>query len=307
MALARAYRRPFEAPAARSEVRFRLYSHERSMSLSHASNPLIAKLQRFVSLSSAEKDAIVALPFILKQVGDNQDIVRERDKPTQCAIVVQGLLCRYKTLDEGARQIFSFHIRGDIPDLDGLHLEVMDHSIAAMEQSTLAFVPHESLIAMVEDFPRIGVALWRESVADGAIYREWLVNVADREAYQRTAHLICEMYVRLRGMSLAPNGSFHFPVTQEELGDAVGLSAVHVNRTLQHLRREGLITWKNRSVTILDWDHLQKAAGFDPLYLHQLEPEMDAGTATAQASGKPFDRKSYAAPKAPRKASSARP
>lgn len=269
-------------------MRFRLHDHERSMPLSHASNPLIAKLQRFVSLSRAEKDAIVALPFILKQVGDNQDIVRERDKPSQCAIVVQGLLCRYKTLNEGARQIFSFHIRGDMPDLDGLHLEIMDHSIAAMEASTLAFVPHESLTAMVENYPRIGVALWRESVADGAIYREWMVNVAGREAYQRTAHLICEMYVRLRGMSLAPNGCFHFPVTQEELGDAVGLSAVHVNRTLQQLRREGLISWKNRSVTILDWDRLQKAAGFDPVYLHRLEPEVDAAMAMPQSLGQAF-------------------
>jgi CRP-like cAMP-binding protein len=167
----------------------------------------------------------------------------------------------------------SFYIPGDIPDLQSLHLEVMDHSLATVIASKVAFIPHDVVRAFLRAFlrahPRIADVFWRDTLIDAAVFREWVVNVGRRDAYARIAHVLCEVYVRLRAVGLVNGRAFEMPVTQAELGDATGLSTVHVNRTLQELRGNGLITTKkNGRVAIEDWERLQAAGEFDATYLH---------------------------------------
>jgi CRP-like cAMP-binding protein len=198
----------------------------------------------------------------------DQDIVRDQDRPSQCCLIVEGFACRYKVLPNGKRQIFSFHIPGDIPDLQSLQLEVMDHSLGTLVPSKVAFIPHETVRAFIRAHPRIGDIFWRDTLIDAAVFREWVANVGRREAYERIAHLFCELYVRVRAVGLNHGNSYAMPITQAELADATGLSTVHVNRTMQELRANGLIKTQNGRVIIEDWEGLQKAAEFDPTYLH---------------------------------------
>jgi CRP-like cAMP-binding protein len=145
----------------------------------------------------------------------------------------------------------------------------MDHSLGTVVASKVAFIPHDTVRAFIRAHPRIGDLFWRDTLIDAAIFREWVANVGRREAYERIAHVLCEVYVRLKAVGLANGQAYMMPVTQAELGDATGLSTVHVNRTLQELRGDGLIsTPKNGRVVIEDWEGLQKAGEFDPTYLH---------------------------------------
>jgi CRP-like cAMP-binding protein len=198
----------------------------------------------------------------------DQDIVREQDRPSQCCVIVEGFACRYKVLPGGKRQIFSFHIPGDIPDLQSLHIEIMDHALATCVPSKVAFIPHEVVRAFIRAHPRIGDVFWRDTLIEAAIFREWMAGLGRREAYQRVAHLFCELYTKFDAVGLTNGQAFAMPLTQTELGDALGLSTVHVNRTLQALRAKGLIASRNGKVVIEDWHGLQKAGEFDPTYLH---------------------------------------
>jgi CRP-like cAMP-binding protein len=230
--------------------------------------PLIRKLETHLVLADAETNALQSLSGTVKTFAARQDIVCEGDRPSACCLVLDGFLCRYKLTDDGKRQIISFHIPGDIPDLQSLHLDVMDHSLGTLARSTLVFLPHETVRDLIRRCPRIGDAFWRETLIDASIFREWVVNLGRREAYGRMAHLLCEFYIRLRSVGLANGQAYELPLTQAELGDALGASTVHVNRTLQDLRGEGLITLQAGSVTVLDWERLKEAGEFDPTYLH---------------------------------------
>jgi CRP-like cAMP-binding protein len=221
-----------------------------------------------IVLSDAEKDALQSLSGTVKTLEADQDIVREGERPSTCCLVLDGFVHRYKMTETGKRQILSFHISGDIPDLQSLHLEVMDHSLGTLARSTLAFLPHDTVRDLIRRCPRIGDAFWRETLIDAAVFREWMLGLGRREAYGRMAHLLCELYVRLKAVGLANGHGYEMPLTQAELGDALGLSTVHVNRTLQDLRGEGLITLQGGSVAVLDWEGLRKAGEFDPTYLH---------------------------------------
>ena len=144
----------------------------------------------------------------------------------------------------------------------------MDHSLSSLSACKVMFIPHETVCDLVRQCPRIGDVFWRDTLIDAAVFREWIMNLGRREAYGRMAHLLCEFYVRLRAVGLTNGDACELPFTQAELADATGLSAVHVNRTLQELRGEGLITLRAGSLTVLDWDRLQEAGEFDPAYLH---------------------------------------
>ena len=232
--------------------------------------PLIRKLESIFDLSEDERNAVTALPFMEREFKGGQDIARERDRPSQCCLILEGLLCRYKILPGGRRQIFSFHIPGDIPDLQSLHIEEMDHNLAPIVTSRVGFIPHHLLRAFLRDHPRISDVFWRDTLIEAAIFREWIANLGGRNARSRTAHVLCEMYVRLHATGAISDESFEFPfpITQSELGHAVGISAVHVNRTLKSLRHDGLISNDRNTVHIRDWPGLQKAGEFDAAYLH---------------------------------------
>jgi CRP-like cAMP-binding protein len=230
--------------------------------------PLLRKLETIVDLSDEEREAVLRLAVTVRILKADQDIVRDQDRPSQCCLILSGFACRYKTLDSGRRQILSFHIPGDIPDLQSLHLQVMDHSLGTLTKSRVALIPHETVRAFIRAHPRIGDVFWRDTLIDAAVFREWVTNVGRREAYGRIAHVICELYVRFRAVGLNDGDSYEMPVTQAELADATGLSTVHVNRTMQALRANGLIKTENGRVVIQDWEGLQEAGEFDPTYLH---------------------------------------
>lgn len=229
---------------------------------------LIRKLQSIGQLTPAEEAAISRLAMDLRTVQENADIVREYDTATECCVLIDGMLCRYKLLDEGQRQILSFHTPGDIPDLQSLHLKVMDHSVGTLTPATVALVPHTVLRDLIAAHPGIGSLLWRDTLIDASIFREWLLNIGRRFAHARIAHLFCELFCRLNAVGLADDSRMVLPLTQTELGDALGLSSVHVNRMLQDLRKDGLIESQGRNVKITDWPRLQQVGGFDPSYLH---------------------------------------
>jgi CRP-like cAMP-binding protein len=200
-------------------------------------------------------------------VGARQDIVSDGSQPTDISLISEGFACRYKLLWDGRRQITAFLIPGDICDLRGLLLRKMDHGVAALTSCQIAIIPHQKLIEIVEKHPRIGFALWADTMIDGAIYRQWLTNVGRCSAYARIAHLLCELSTRLEVVSPTKVNSCTLPITQTDVGDAMGLSTVHVNRTFRQLRADKLISWHSHVLEVLDWARLQAAAEFDPSYL----------------------------------------
>lgn len=232
---------------------------------------LIRKLETIAVLSDAERHALAGLPLRLRPFQENTDLTQEGDAPTECCLIIDGLVCRYKLLGAGQRQIMSLHLPGDIPDLQSLHLGVMDHSMGSLTAGRAAYMPHAAVRDLTDRFPNITVAFWRDSLIDASVAREWLCGVGRRTAHKRLAHLICEVYVRSRALHLVEERTFELSMTQAELGDALGLSTVHVNRVLQDLRRDKLVTWRGKSILVLDWERLQIAGDFDPAYLHLLD------------------------------------
>jgi CRP-like cAMP-binding protein len=230
---------------------------------------LIATLESIATLSEDEKAALSRLPMQVTHLRADQDIVRDGDRPTRSCLIVEGYACRYKATPEGKRQILSFHIPGDIPDLQSLHLTRMDHTLQTITPCKLGFITHEALQDLCDRHPHITGALWRGTLIDAAIFREWMVGIGRRSAYARIAHLLCEFLVRMRAVGLADDHACELPFTQTEIGDAFGLSTVHVNRTLQELRGAGLITLRGGALTVKDWEGLKEAGEFDPTYLHQ--------------------------------------
>jgi CRP-like cAMP-binding protein len=232
-------------------------------------NPLIRRLESITDLSPAEKNALLHLPMTVREVGPDQDIVREGDKPSECCLLLSGYACRYKMTENGKRQIMSFHIAGEIPDLQSLYLKTMDHSLGTLTPCTLAFIAHQTLYGLFERHPRLTGVFWRETLIDAAVFREWMLNIGRRNGQARLAHLLCELVLRHKAVGLVRDHTIEFPITQAELGDAVGFSTVHVNRTMQELRAQNLLTLEDRVLTVLDWEGLKKVAGFDATYLHQ--------------------------------------
>lgn len=208
-----------------------------------------------------------------KEVAKGEDFVREGDRPWASTVLVNGFAARYNIQSAGNRQITAIHVPGDFVDLQSFVLKTMDHSVIALTKCTLAIMPHDALRDISIKHPHLTRVLWTSTAVDGAILREWLTQMAGERAYRRTAHLICELFVRLRGVGRVNGDSFDFPAVQSELADMLGLSHVHMNRTLMSLRREGLVTWNGGTVTIHDWSRLKEAAEFDPTYLNlQNEP-----------------------------------
>lgn len=231
-------------------------------------NLMISKLDCIFPLSEEERAVLQELPVQVAVFEADQDIVRIGDSPSQCCLVIEGYSCVYKLTSDGKRQIMGIHVPGDIPDLQSLHLKILDNSIATICPSTLGFIRHEDLRRVCDRYPHITAALWRETLVDASIFREWLLNIGRREAYTRMAHLLCEFLVRLKAVGIAVDDTFDLPITQIELADAIGTSNVHVNRVLQALRANGLIQTKGTQITILDWERLKEVGEFDPLYLH---------------------------------------
>jgi CRP-like cAMP-binding protein len=230
--------------------------------------PLVRKLESITQLTSEERQALESLPAAIRLMQPRQDIVRDKDRPGHCCLILSGWAYRYKLLSEGKRQILSLHIPGDLPDLQSLHLHVMDHNLATLTACRLALIPHEAFHDLTNRFPGLGAAMWRDTLVDAAIFREWMTGIGRRTAFGRIAHLFCEMYLKLHAVGLATSHRCELPFTQVDIGDALGLSNVHVNRVLQEMRGKGLITLQGSRLVIVDWGALSEAGEFDPTYLH---------------------------------------
>lgn len=239
-----------------------------------ASSSFVSRFERMFTLTEDARSALERLPVHVRQAEPRQDVVREGDRPSRSCLVIEGLACTSKVTTKGRREIMAFHIAGNMPDLHSLHLGVLDSDIRTVTACTLGFVDHSALRALCRDHPRLGASLWRTTLVDGAVFREWLTNVGQREAFGRLAHLFCEM--RMENAHLAADKHCSFQVTQIELAEASGMSSVHVNRTLQELRGENLVSFQAGWLTIHNWDRLAEAGEFDPTYLHLDEPQMAA-------------------------------
>jgi CRP-like cAMP-binding protein len=233
---------------------------------------LLRKLNSIATLDHEDQIAVDRLPLQLTDLKADQDIVREGDRPKRSCFLLSGMACWFKMTGEGRRQILSFQISGDLPDMQSVHLSTLDSTLITISPCRVAFVQHEALLDICAKRPNVANAFWRMTLIDAAIFREWVANVGSRQALGRVAHLLCELVVRLRAIGLADKLVFELPVTQTELADATGLSTVHVNRTLQSLRKQKLIHWKDSQLEVLDWAGLQHAGDFDPSYLHLKTP-----------------------------------
>jgi CRP-like cAMP-binding protein len=240
------------------------------------SNPLIRKLESVFTLTDDERQALLGLPMQVAVLKDNQDIVREGDQPSRSCLLLSGFACVYKMTAHGKRQIVSFAIAGDIPDLQSLHLKVLDNSIATLTPCRVGFITHDALHDICTRYPRLAAAFWRETLIDASIFREWVMNVGRREAYQRMAHVLCELLVRLRAVDLVEDHVCDLPITQGEFADAMGITPVHVNRVLQQMRAEGLIETQGTRLRIPDWNKLKEVGEFDSTYLHLVREDAAA-------------------------------
>src|SRR5215217_1262760 len=239
-------------------------------------NPLIRKLESTFGLTDDERQALLDLPMQVAVLKDNQDIVREGDRPSRSCLLLSGFACVYKMTAQGKRQIVSFTIAGDIPDLQSLHLKVLDNSVSTISPCRVGFITHDDLRSICERYPRLAAAFWRETLIDAAIFREWVMNVGQREGASRMAHVLCELLVRLRAVDLVEDHVCDLPITQTEFADAVGFTNVHVNRVFQQLRAEGLIETQGSRLRIPDWDRLKEVGEFDPTYLHLVREDAAA-------------------------------
>ncbi|MFN3548588.1 MAG: Crp/Fnr family transcriptional regulator [Mesorhizobium sp.] len=230
--------------------------------------PLIASLERRDALSDTERQALRDLPWRVKRFGDSAEIVAEAERPTESCLLVEGLAARSRHLANGNRQLTALHVPGDFIDLHGFFLKVMDHAVIALEPVTVAFVPHRDIERIATAMPHLGRMLFLTVAIDAAIQRNWIACMGRMEPIRHLAYMVCEVYKRLEVVGRVENGTFDFPLTQAELADLVGLSIVHVNRTLQDLRATGLATWKGNRIVIRDWDGLARLADFDPTYLN---------------------------------------
>ena len=230
---------------------------------------LIRKLEYFVRLSQNDRAILDrAASERVRKFGPRVDIAREGDRPKDVHLILSGWACRYKQLEDGRRQVVSFFLPGDLCDLNIFILREMDHSIGTITPVSIADLSRDFFDEMSADHPRIITAFWWESLVNAAVQREWTMNLGQRTALERMAHLLCEIFFRLRIAGLTREESCDFPLTQADLADATGLSKVHVNRTLQELRSAGLIVLKGKMLAVPNLERLMSAGMFNANYLH---------------------------------------
>ena len=219
-------------------------------------------------LGASDRQAILDLPHKIRRLEAQAYTVREGDRPEQCALLLQGYSVRHKVTGEGSRQILAINIPGDAIDLQNLFLEESDHNVQMLTRGAVAEIPMRALQELALTHGEIGRAILVMALAEASIFREWAVNIGRRDARSRISHLLCEFAYRLKAEGLSYNGVYELPMTQEQLADATGLTSVHVNRTLQELRRDGLIELERKQLHILDMPRIMDVAMFNPNYLH---------------------------------------
>lgn len=228
----------------------------------------LLKLSQKFELSQDESAGYLAALSIPKAYQAGEEIARQGEDATHCAVLLDGFACRSRHDVGGDEQILSFVLPGDMCNVESLLLNPFDHTITAQIESRVALIKHADLWRLIGHHPRVGYAFWRDTLIDAAIYREWAVNIGMRNAYARVSHLLCELYVRLKAVGLINAFNYALPLSQQLLAHATGLSVIHVNRTLKRLKDEAIVTVQPRAVRVHDWDRLCAAGEFDPAYLY---------------------------------------
>jgi CRP-like cAMP-binding protein len=240
-----------------------MFLHERAAMLTG----LFLKTHRTPTLGADDRAAFEAAFGPVRRYAARQTIVKQDVPLSQCTLLLDGIIQRFKDTEDGKRQILALHVPGDFVDLHSYPLKRLEHTVGTLTDVTVATVPHPTVRALTERSADLTELLWRSTLIDAAINREWLVSVGCRSGLTRVAHLFCEMFVRLDRIGHARGLTYDLPLTQMDVGDATGLTAVHSNRMLRALRQRGLMEFKGGRVTIHDWDALAEVAEFDPAYL----------------------------------------
>lgn len=228
---------------------------------------LMMKLRKRDDVSVAEEAALLAImqppqPYPARKVVIDEGVPLDRS-----ALLVDGILARFKDMRDGQQQISELHVAGDFADLHSFTLKRLDHGIMALTECRISWVQHDALAKVVEDFPHLGRMLWFSTNLDASIHRAWTVSLGRRDAAARLAHLLCELQVRLEVVGLADPGGYDLSLTQNDLANCLGLTAVHVNRILRQLRERGLVTFRGGHVTVTDAVGLRHLAEFSDDYL----------------------------------------
>jgi CRP-like cAMP-binding protein len=231
-------------------------------------NPLLRKLSNFTELSAVESQAVIESCRDVHEFASREDVISQGDRTAGVKLLLEGFACRYKMLEDGRRQIVALFVPGDFCDLKVFILKRMDHSIGALTPSKIAEISPDNILRMTHDYPTLTRALWWSTLVEEAITREWLVNVGQRNALERMGHLFCELLYRFRAVGMNDGMSCTLPLTQVDIAETLGLSSVHVNRTLQELRRQNLITLEGGTLTIENLEALKEVSYFNPDYLH---------------------------------------
>ena len=230
---------------------------------------LLRMLSRRDELTAEETRLLTALPKRRRVFARGETIIPSHAEPVECGLLVEGFAGREIMVGDGGRQLTAIRVPGDLLDLCTLLMRVTDHAVVALTPCVVTFVAHRDLLQLVERSPHLGRLLWLTTTLDGAIQRNMSVSVGRRDALTRMANLICDLYHRLEIVGLADRHAMRVPLSQATLGDLLGISAVHVNRTLQTLRRRKVVGWNTSGdVVIRDYDRLAATAGFDPVYLN---------------------------------------
>ena len=227
------------------------------------------KFNRLAILGEEDNAALQRLPLMSEDVGPSRTLVREGDIVTRCCLLLDGYACRHKMARDGRRQIVAFHMSGDILDLQHALLERADHNVQTVTQATVGWIEITALKALWASHPNIAQGCAKDVLIDASIFREWVLNVGGRDGKTRVAHMLCEFIARREAQGISRAEAMELPFTQEQIGDATGLTSVHVNRMMRQLQEEGAFTRVGREIHVADWLKLQRIADFDPAYLHQ--------------------------------------
>jgi CRP-like cAMP-binding protein len=220
------------------------------------------------TISARERAALESVIADTAEIAENLDLICAHDRPTRSTLLIKGWAARYIDLADGRRQIVALHLPGDFIDLHSFPLHRMDHSVLTLTPCVVAYAPHERLHALTDQYPHLTRLLWVSTLIDGAIMRQWLLSAGQRSAIERLANLLCELQHRLEIVDGIKSASLAVPLTQSELGQILGITAIHANRVVQELRSSGLVSWRGANVELLDEAGLRALAEFDPTYLH---------------------------------------
>jgi CRP-like cAMP-binding protein len=241
---------------------------ETSVTSTHPLSLLLKKLETHTQLQEQDREAVLALPHQLRTLEAHAYTLREGEKPDSCSVLLEGFAYRQKLTSDGGRQILALHIPGDALDFQNLFLDEADHNVQMLTRGRVAAVPRDELQTLARSRSNVSHAILTAILVEASIFREWIVNVGRRDSRTRMAHVLCEFAVRLEAQGLAKQYGYELPMTQEQLADVLGLTPVHVNRTIKALEADGLIGRKGRSISFPDWEKMRAVGDFNQRYLH---------------------------------------